>query len=310
MTGLLIVTIVLSSFHTPEDEKPSRSSTSVLESEKAALHKDFDRFRHKYIAVYLVIMLADWMQGTHMYTLYLSYNVNISALFLTGFLSGALFAPFLGSAVDKFGRKNSCIVYCVLEIIINCLEHSSDFNVLLFGRVLGGISTNLLFSAFESWMTTEHRKRGFPDEWLSRTYSEVSDLKGFSSVWEEIFSIDTSIINMLLQASIGNGAMAILAGILAQILEDSLGHIGPFQGAVALTVLALILILPWEENYGEKKDADEGHSSLYDQFSEAWKTTLSNSHIWKIGMTQALSEGAMYTVSSCVATVMSAFVNR
>jgi predicted MFS family arabinose efflux permease len=182
MTGLLIVTIVLSSFHTPEDEKPSRSSTSVLESEKAALHKDFDRFRHKYIAVYLVIMLADWMQGTHMYTLYLSYNVNISALFLTGFLSGAVFAPFLGSAVDKFGRKNSCIVYCVLEIIINCLEHSSDFTILLFGRVLGGISTNLLFSAFESWMTTEHRKRGFPDEWLSRTYSEVSDLKGFSSV--------------------------------------------------------------------------------------------------------------------------------
>ena len=47
-----------------------------------------------FIAVYLVIMLADWMQGTHMYTLYLSYGVNISALFLTGFLSGAIFAPF------------------------------------------------------------------------------------------------------------------------------------------------------------------------------------------------------------------------
>ncbi len=82
------------------------------------------------------------------------------------------------------------------------------------------------------------------------------------------------------------------------------------RAAVALTVLALILILPWEENYGEKKDAEEGRSSLYDQFSEAWKTTLSNSHIWKIGMTQALSEGAMYTVSSCVFTVISAFVDR
>jgi MFS transporter, MFS domain-containing protein family, molybdate-anion transporter len=109
-----------------------------------------------------------------MYTLYLSYNVNISALFLTGFLSGAIFAPFLGSAVDKFGRKRSCIAYCVLEIIINTLEHSQKFSILLFGRVLGGVSTNLLFSAFESWMTTEHRKKGFPEEWLSRTYSEVS----------------------------------------------------------------------------------------------------------------------------------------
>lgn len=98
-----------------------------------------------------------------------------------------------------------------------------------------------------------------------------------------------------MQASIGNGAMAILAGIVSQALEDRLGHIGPFQGAVALTVLALVLVLPWEENYGENQDLDR-KLSLYDQFSEGWKTTLSNSNIWKIGMTQALSEGAMYTV--------------
>ena len=87
--------------------------------------------------------------------------------------------------------------------------------------------------------------------------------------------------------------MAILAGIVSQLLEDQFGHIGPFQGAIALTVLALLLVLPWEENYGEEQgDSDR---SLYHQFSEGWKTTLTNSHIWRIGMTQALSEGAMYT---------------
>ena len=87
--------------------------------------------------------------------------------------------------------------------------------------------------------------------------------------------------------------MAILAGIVSQLLEDQFGHIGPFQGAIALTVLALLLVLPWEENYGEEQgDCDR---SLYHQFSEGWKTTLTNSHIWRIGMTQALSEGAMYT---------------
>ena len=119
MTVLLIVTMILMSFYTPEDEKPTTSSkeeeSNGKDSKSKKLHQEFDAFRHKYILVYLVIMLADWMQGTHMYTLYLSYNVNISALFLTGFLSGAFFAPFLGSAVDKFGRRNSCIVYCVLE---------------------------------------------------------------------------------------------------------------------------------------------------------------------------------------------------
>ena len=90
--------------------------------------------------------------------------------------------------------------------------------------------------------------------------------------------------------------MAVLAGIVAQVLEDSLGHIGPFQGAIALTVLALILILQWEENYGEEHAGDHSTSTLYTQFVDGWKATVSDSRIWRIGMTQALSEGAMYTV--------------
>ena len=90
--------------------------------------------------------------------------------------------------------------------------------------------------------------------------------------------------------------MAILAGVVAQLLEDQLGHIGPFQGAVALTVLALLLVLPWEENFGEHESGDT--SSLYEKFAEGWKTTLSNRDIWKIGLTQALSEGAIYTLCS------------
>lgn len=261
--SLTIVFVVSSFFNTGDtsNEKESTTKDKKLEAE-------FTAFRRQYITVYLVIMLADWMQGTHMYTLYLSYNVNISALFLTGFLSGAIFAPFLGSAVDKFGRKRSCIVYCVLEVIINVLEHYDDFTTLIIGRILGGISTNLLFSAFESWMTTEHHKRGFPEAWLSKTFSATS---------------------------IGNGTMAIVAGILAQLLEDQLGHIGPFQGAIALTVLALVLVLQWEENYGEKEEGQHSSSSLYQQFIDGWKMTCSDSRIWKIGLTQALSEGAMYT---------------
>lgn len=177
MTAALSFTLLMLYFYTPDDEKETEEEKKLLKSAHKthqSLHAEFDKFRSSYLSVYLVITLADWMQGTHMYTLYLSYNVNISALFLTGFLSGAIFAPFLGSLVDKFGRKRSCIVYCILEIVINWLEHYSSFEMLLFGRVLGGISTNLLFSAFESWMATEHRKRGFPEEWMARTYSEVS----------------------------------------------------------------------------------------------------------------------------------------
>lgn len=227
---------------------------------------EFHAFRRQYLVVFAIIMLADWMQGTHMYTLYMSYGVNVSALFLTGFLSGGIFAPFLGTFVDKFGRKRSCIVYCLLEIAINVMEGYDNFTILLIGRIMGGISTNLLFSSFESWMTAEHRKHGFPDEWLSSTYSKCSII---------------------------NGSTAVLAGIVAQFLEDYFGHIGPFYGAVGLTTLALILVAFWPENYGEHHDHSK--SSLTHQFIEGWKTTMSDSHILRIGSAQALSEGAMYT---------------
>lgn len=266
MTGLLLVSGAISFLYNPEEEEGTKEKAND-DKNHMQLSK-FHSFRRQYMVVYVIIMLADWMQGTHMYTLYLSYGVNISTLFLTGFLSGAIFAPFLGSFVDKFGRKRSCIVYCILEIIINVLEHFHSFPVLIAGRILGGISTNLLFSAFESWMTTEHRKRGFPEEWLSRTYS---------------------------QCSVGNGAMAIMAGIVAQFLEDSLGQIGPFQGAVALTALALLLILGWEENYGEEHVGDHESSSLMQGIIEGWRKTISDTRVLRIGLTQALSEGAMYT---------------
>ena len=62
-------------------------------------------------------------------------------------------------------------------------------SVLLVGRILGGLSTSLLFTAFESWMVSEHRRRGFPEEWLTSTFGIAS--------W-------------------GNGFVAIIAGFMAQ----------------------------------------------------------------------------------------------
>ena len=111
----------------------------------------------------------------------------------SGFASSAIFGTFLGIYVDKYGRRWGCIVFCVLEIIINLLEHVNNFPLLLLGRVMGGLTTSLLFSAFESWMVTEHRRRGFPEELLSTTFS---------------------------LGAAGNGVMAIGAGLAAQVAAD------------------------------------------------------------------------------------------
>jgi MFS family permease len=119
---------------------------------------------------------------------------------LTGFLSSAVFGTFLGIFVDRWGRRLGCIVYCILEVAINVLEHYPDMRLLMLGRILGGMSTSLLFSAFESWMVSEHRRRGFPEHLLSSTFALAS--------W-------------------GNGVMAITAGFLAQMSSGRDGDAVP-----------------------------------------------------------------------------------
>lgn len=222
----------------------------------------FRSFQREYLVVYTIIMMADWFQGTNMYTLYSSYGVNISALFLSGFLSGACWAGPVGFWIDKYGRKKSCIVYLVLEIIINLCEHVNHFGVLWVSRFLGGITTCILFTGFESWMVSEHRKRGFPEDWVADTFGKASFINGLS---------------------------AIIAGILAQFCADAFGEIGPFQAAIALTALALVFVALWPENYGGGDDGEE------DTKKAAVALLKTDRKALLLGSVNALFEGSMYS---------------
>jgi hypothetical protein len=49
----------------------------------------------------------------------------------------------------RSGRKRACLAY-VVSYVASCLtKHSSSAWWLLLGRLLGGLSTSLLFSSFE-----------------------------------------------------------------------------------------------------------------------------------------------------------------
>ena len=97
MSALLLVTLLCTSLSESKqnaekidsNESKTNGHSSTVKETLRDKRKQFKRFRAQYLTVYLIVMLADWMQGTHMYTLYLSYGVNVAALFLTGFLSGA-----------------------------------------------------------------------------------------------------------------------------------------------------------------------------------------------------------------------------
>jgi hypothetical protein len=62
------------------------------------------------------------------------------------------------------GRKNAALGYVITYSLSCCTKHSPNFWVLMVGRILGGIATSLLYSAFESWLVAEHFKRGYSGE--------------------------------------------------------------------------------------------------------------------------------------------------
>ena len=77
---------------------------------------------------------------------------DIGLLFIAGFGSSLVFGTFAGAACDRAGRRRGCLGYVGSYALSCMLKHSPNYWVLMVGRLLGGISTSLLFSAFEAWM--------------------------------------------------------------------------------------------------------------------------------------------------------------
>lgn len=119
---------------------------------------------------------GDWLQGPYVYALYQHYGFDrgaIGRLFIAGFGSSMVFGTFVGAAADRTGRKKAALTY-VLAYSLGCFtKHSASFSVLLVGRLLCGVATSLLYSAFESWLVAEHFRRGYDSDLLGGTFAKA-----------------------------------------------------------------------------------------------------------------------------------------
>ncbi|KAK8934524.1 hypothetical protein KSP39_PZI014926 [Platanthera zijinensis] len=244
---------------------------SKTSKDRVAGSAAFNSFKNNYLVVYSLMMAGDWLQGPYVYFLYSQYGFDkgdIGRLFIAGFGSSMLFGTVVGSLADKQGRKRACVLYCITYILSCITKHSPQYKVLMLGRILGGIATSLLFSAFESWLVAEHNKRGFEPQWLSLTFSKA------------IF--------------LGNGLIAIVAGLFANLLADNLGFgpVAPFDAAACFLAIGMAIILSsWNENYGDSSD----NKNLLSQFKGAAIAIASDEKIALLGAIQSLFEGSMYT---------------
>ncbi|KAI8995120.1 hypothetical protein BC832DRAFT_562197 [Gaertneriomyces semiglobifer] len=217
------------------------------------------------------IVVADWLQGPSTYPLYREYGYelnHIAILFVVGFLSSAVFGTMIGSVADRVGRKFVCVLFTAIYSASCLTKLSSNFAMLLFGRLLGGIATSLLFSVFEAWMVSEHHSRGFKESLVSDTFS-----------WSTFL----------------NGIVAIASGVVANLCTDYFGLVAPFMASMFFLIVAAVVIIPsWRENYGTSSTTRTSVSKHY-TIMDAVRIIWHDKDILAIGIMQCFFESTMYT---------------
>lgn len=212
-------------------------------------------------------------QGPYTYAVY-KYEKQleehtIALLYASGFVSGAVSAPFAGQLADRYGRRIACIAYCICYGITCLAMLSYDLRTLYVGRFFGGIATTLLFSVFEAWMITEYHS--------SRLAESKVSLVG-------IFANMTTI----------SSVTAICCGVLGDsLIQLSGSQLAPFLASLGCCIGASVFILAaWQENYGSIDTCKEGLE--VQTLKHRLIVALTNPDVTALIFASSCFEGAMY----------------
>eukprot|EP00934_Nitzschia_sp_Nitz4_P005792 Nitzschia sp. Nitz4//scaffold48_size128905//24678//26513//NITZ4_003583-RA/size128905-augustus-gene-0.19-mRNA-1//-1//CDS//3329552931//5782//frame0 len=281
--ALVSLTVLIQSAHRIFSPRPDPASKDKRHRRPASI-KDLQR---RFLLVFWLIRCADWLQGPYFYEVYATKHFGgkkasmalVSRLFLTGFASTAFFGPWVGKAIDIYGRKRGTLAFALLYSLGALSTKSDRLAVLILGRVLSGIGTSLLFSAPEAWLVGQAHQTGDDPEgnWLGETFG---------------------------YAYTGDSIVAILAGQMAGTAANRRGPTGPFDlSTVFLGLGAMLVSLFWKENVALSSDSAEddpvdaedlpptkrGPSITY-----ALRAALQDQKIMLVGGVQSLFEAAIY----------------
>jgi len=224
----------------------------------------FKNFQRQYLIIFMMVWLADWLQGPYIYALYAYYDYSIDQiglLFVVGFGVAGICGVFVGALADKMGRKKACIAYTITYALACVTKHFRNFWILMLGRVLGGTATALLYTVFESWMVSHHKANDFGDDLLGSTFTKSGQL---------------------------NGIVAVVAGVLASTAADMYGPVAPFDLSFISLSISLFFITQLPENYGQT------NANVYDTIKGGLRVLKNTPTVLFLGLSQSFFEGGMF----------------
>ncbi len=90
-------------------------------------------------------------------------------------------------------------------------------------------------------------------------------------------------------ATVGNGVVAISAGVVAGAARDAFGLLAPFDLALCLLLIGSVIVwVTWEENYGNRTTKSIGAS-----IGTALGLLINDPKIFLLGIVQSCFDGPM-----------------
>ena len=243
-----------------------------IKQDQSARNPTFLGFQRRYIPVYLITVLGDWLQGPYLYRLYHHRGYierQVAVIYICGLVSSALFFPCKDYVSSKLGRRKTAQLFSLLYALSCLMNASGNYGVLILGRCLAGMSNSLLFSSMEMWYVHEHTEtHDFPKEWIQVTFSHIS---------------------------FGSGILAVVAGVTADLFARWL-HFGPFSPFV-LAVPFLIAVpclvgALWRENKGPEVDIKP--ELVRKSCSQGLQVITTKLDVFLVGAIESVFESALF----------------
>lgn len=245
----------------------------VSVDESTDLAKSFHKLcNYRYLPIVCLKTIAECLRNIYLYDYYLSCGYSSSQMFMLGvvYVASLISNCAIGGFGDVNGRKYSCLIYCILSIVIVMLIAVPNYNFALLTMMILGWSSNLCNITFEAWFLGEHQKLGYYD-------FEIALLRDtFSNVY-----ICTA-MSALLAVLLGQFCIVQYGGTVAAILFSIFPYV----------IIILFLVSVWDENYGSNNRNNGGASitKLFGAFVTSYNIYTSDYKLMALSVAQSLHE--------------------
>lgn len=186
--------------------------------------KEFKIFQQSFLTGYSIMILCELIAAASFFHTFVYLNLTIeqiTKLYVVTIFSSTMFG-IVQEVIDIGSRKDKCVLSALLYGISMCsIFLGGHFDRLLLGRVIYGAASSLHHASFEAYVIHEHAILGFPEDWLSHTFTLLSHCMA---------------------------VIAVLSGFVGQSAASS-GPLGPVALCSCVFILcALYLLLAWTKD--------------------------------------------------------------